>query len=139
MTKFKLIFSIYGLDFKPLDFSKDINIEPTKYWLIGDSVKGRTNIIRKETAWEFEIDFLETLYLNDILDKFLDKFASKSDIISSFIKNNNLESKIEVVLEIYNYQTPSIFLNKELILFLSKINGEFDLDMYFMNNEENNS
>ncbi|WP_454192818.1 DUF4279 domain-containing protein [Paenibacillus sp. Marseille-Q7038] len=46
------------------------------------------------------------------------------------MRQNKLESKLEVVISIENNEKPAIYLNKETINLLSDLGTEIDIDLY---------
>lgn len=133
MTKIKLIMTVYGDLLDPHYFSKLVKITPTSFWFKGDSIPNRKiNLVRKETCWEYSSEFLETLFLEDLTISISDKFNPSIEKISNYITKNFLETKIFLVIEIINKETPAIFFSKEFLEFVTKMNGEIDVDMYVL-------
>lgn len=90
MTQIKIILSFYGDIFDHSELTEKINIKPTTFWTKGETLKHRKDILRKETAWEYSTDFIETLDLEQVCDLILDKFYSKKEVISNYLKTNQL-------------------------------------------------
>jgi hypothetical protein len=133
-TQIKLIFSIFGDYFDSQEFGKLVNLIPSNTWIKGDSLTNRKGLIRKETAWEYSIGFYQTLFLEEILDVFIQKFSPHSEVIVNYIKQYNLETKIDIIVEIVNDEKPSLFFEKAFLNLLSKMKGEIDIDLYISNN-----
>jgi hypothetical protein len=138
MTKIKLIVAIYGDLLNPTEFSKVVDIQPTSYWFKDDVIRqihnpntGEiTDLKRKETCWEYSYEYIDTLFFGDISDLFVKQFTPNINEISDYISKNNLETKIYVVVEIENNETPALFFESSFLNLTSKMKGEIDMDLY---------
>lgn len=142
ITQLKLVFIVFGDIFDPNDFTKKIGISPSNTWVKGDSVtshqklkSNRVSLKRKESAWEFSIDFIETLDFGDLSKQFVNKFESKLDLIKKYVEKNNLETTLNVVVEIANGETPSLNLSKEFVSMMNHFGAEVDFDVYVLEDE----
>ena len=100
MTKVKLVYSIFSdNDFNITEFSKIVGIDPTVSWYKGDIIRNGNNF-RKETSVEFLFDYKDTLFLDDLICDFMNTFSNKIDIISTYIRTNNLQSKFFFVIKL---------------------------------------
>ncbi len=142
-TKIKLIFIVFGSSFEPEDLTKLIGVSPTKFWKKGDQIKSNISLridninlpVRNESGWEYSFGFLETLDLQDVLRGFENLFLSKAERIKEFTEKHNLDSTVNVVVEIANAQTPSLNLNKKNISLLYSLGAELDIDTYILEDE----
>ena len=129
MPKVKLVFCIFGEAWKPKEFDELLKLKPSKYWHKGDFVPNRSNLQRKETAWELIIS-TNGLSLDEVLSAFKESLAEKISMISSFIKDKKLESKLEIVLYYEKHESLGFYLDKETIEICHLLNGSIDLDVY---------
>lgn len=128
MTKIKLIYTVFGDLLNPNLFTEIANLSPTSFWFKGDIVPNRkVNLTRKETCWEYSIDFIQTLYFDDIASLFVQYFNPKLDDIVKYISENNLETKVDIVVEIVDSEKPAIFFDKNFMDMIVKMNGEIDI------------
>ncbi|MGS4345506.1 DUF4279 domain-containing protein [Myroides odoratus] len=132
MTNFRLIYAIFGDSWDPKEFTDVIGITPTAYWKKGDKIdKYHPNVVlRKETNWEYSFGKTKTLFSEDVTEQFVELFSSKVDTIVNYINENNLESKLFIIPEIFPNQIPGIYLDKRLLNLLVKLNAEIDIDLY---------
>jgi hypothetical protein len=144
MVRIKLEISFWGDLLDPIELSKVLDIQPTDYWHKGDSLpslegkawKKPNKPVRKENAWEYATEYIETYDLEDIVESLLDKFEPFTDIISNYIKTKKLETKLDVIAEcVSGESTTALYINKRLINFISKINGVIDIDLYISESE----
>ncbi len=134
-TKIQGYLSIFADHFDVSQFNKEINIYPSKYWYIGDSIKG-SKAIRKESCWEFSTPSIETIFFSDVSKIILSKFKNKVYIIKEYIEKNKVNVKLYVILEIWDDQTPSMHFDKEFIDFLHEINAVVNFDIYVSKNDK---
>ena len=79
----------------------------------------------------FDTGYVESLYVEDIVLQVFDKIKFYFPDFKDFCTVMNFNViRIEVVINIHNNHSPSIFLNKEIICFLNEQNIEIEFDMY---------
>ncbi|MBK8909898.1 MAG: DUF4279 domain-containing protein [Chlorobi bacterium] len=88
------------------------------------------NITRKETHWGYTDGFVETLFVDEVCDLFMQRFNSRIEDIVQYINDNCLETQIDVVVEVEDNQAPSLSMSKDLISLMAKMNGSIDIDLY---------
>lgn len=131
MTKIKIVFTVYGDNLEPNEFSKLCKQVPSSFGFKGEQIKGRkVNLLRKETFWEHTIGFNNTFILENITKKFEKKFNPVIEEISMYLDNNNIESKVYVVVEFSKEEMPSLFLGQNFLNLISKIKAEIEFDLY---------
>ncbi|MGE0931757.1 DUF4279 domain-containing protein [Peijinzhouia sedimentorum] len=134
MTKIKLIFEIFGDLLNPNSFTEITKLSPTSFWFKGDAIPNRKlGLTRKETCWEYSFDFIHTLYFDDVANLFIQHFSPYLEDIVKYIEENNLETKVDVVVEIINDEKPTLSFDKKFMNLIVKMNGEIDIDLYYMN------
>lgn len=142
VTQIKLVFVVFGDVFNPENLTALLNISPSNTWKKGDGLemnsKFRKDVQipkRKESAWEYRIDFIETLDFHDVSIRFEKTFDNKLDIIRKFIYENDLDATVNIVVEIAAGNVPSLNIPKTMISALSKIGSELDFDIYVLEHE----
>lgn len=125
-----MILTVFGDSLSPEKLNELLNISPTSTWKKGDKIVGRNNLFRKESAWSYETDFVQTLYLQEVGEQFINVFDSGIYELKNFIEQNQLEAKIYIVIEIFNEEKPALYFNKELLAMINTLNAEIDMDMY---------
>lgn len=128
-TQMKIIFSVFGDEFNPMDFTKYVGFEPTEFWYKGDKIPNRNGILRKESSWDFTTGFVKTLFFDEIIKIFLDAFSTKIEKIKDYIEINKLDVKFFVIVEIEE-DTPALFFNKLFLDTVHRLNAEIDIDLY---------
>lgn len=127
-TNVKVEFSIFGDQFNPNIITDTLLITPTGTWLKGDPLqKGLT---RKETCWELSTEYEESSDINDQIDKIKDLIQDQKDQVITLIRENNLDCKFEVLINIENNAKPAMYLNKDTIKFIYDLGAEIDFDLY---------
>jgi hypothetical protein len=131
MTQINTIISFFGDLLDPHLFSQLIGFSPTDFWFKGDIVPNR-KIFRQETCWEYSQGFIETLDLVEAYSDILDKFKNNISRIENYLKSNNIYVKIDIVVEVYDNQSPSLYFNKDILNFINRLDGNIDIDLYIM-------
>lgn len=127
-TNVKVEFSIFGDVFDPNTITETLLITPTRTWVKGDNIRG--NLFRKETCWELATDYEESLDINDQIDKIKALIKNKKEEIRKLIRQNKLECRFDVVINIEKNEKPAMYLNKETIKFFYDFGAQFDIDLY---------
>lgn len=142
-TQIKLILVIFG-DYFPLnELTELVKITPTQTWTKGDEIPSHTGLVRKdiknhvrqETVWEFSTGFIKTLDSEDVFFQFEKKFENKLSVLSRYIRENELEAVVDIVVEIADEEKPSIHFNKQIIKLCDKLGAEIDIDLYQLRND----
>jgi len=129
-TNMMIDFSIIGDEFNPHLITEKLQIEPTEQYTKGD--KNKLDFERQETCWSISTDYVETMYISELIDKLLSKLASKRDILIHLKEELGLEFKFFIVINIENNNKPTIYLDKKIIEFANSLEAEFDFDLYIM-------
>jgi hypothetical protein len=129
-TQIKIELAIFGEGLVPTAITELSNITPTNMWMKGDDISHRKNLKRKENSWRFSTGFIQTLFVEDVTKIIVEKFAPIIEKISKHIRNHQLATKLYVVVEIYNKETPALYFGRELLEMLAKINSDIDIDLY---------
>jgi hypothetical protein len=133
MTQIKLLFSIFGDLFNPETLSDILKISPIAFWSKGDLVPNRNiELVRKETCWEYSTGFIQTLNFEDVSVQFIKLINPNIHLLEKYIGENKLQTKIDIVVEIVNDEKPSLYIGKDFIELLVRINGEIDIDLYYL-------
>lgn len=135
MTQIKLVVSIFGdlLDSKILN--DIIGLTPTNCWNKGDLIPNRKNgLVRKETCNEYSFGFMQTLLFEKISSQFIEIIKPNLELLANYINEKKLESKIYIVVKIFNNEIPGLYFDKEFTQTVVKMNGEIDIDLYFLEN-----
>ncbi len=131
MTKIKLIFIIFGEELDATFITNALKLTPTNFWTKGDKVLGRKReIIRQESGWELDFEFVNTFFLDEATDRIVNKFSNNLSIIREYISNNTLQTKFNIVIETFNDEKPALFLNKSFLNIVTKLDAEIDIDLY---------
>ena len=128
-TEIKVEFTIYNdLKLNHQEITEIIGCEPTVIWNKGDQI--RKDLFRKESAWIYSSKYTKSLYLEKLLDPFVQKLEPIAIPLSKYIKEHNLNSKFDIVLKIVDNEPPSHFLPKRFIHLCSQLNADIDTDIY---------
>lgn len=120
-----LYFSFDAEYFDTKEITEKLNIEPT-------SVMTKKEPVPKSTAWIYKIDAGNEIDLETFLEKLIDIFEPKIEIINNLKDRLNLTTRIQFVIDIDinpDSSTPYFGLNKRTIDFLAKTESKVDFDL----------
>ena len=121
-----LYFSFDGEYFDVSIITKELGIEPT-------SVRLKKDPIPKKTSWYYKIDAGKKIDLRDEIEKLVNLFKSKIDIIVKLKSELNLRTRLQFVLYVDidpQASTPCFPLGEKTIDFLGKTQSIVDFDLY---------
>jgi hypothetical protein len=121
-----IYFTFYSEKFDTDIITKALDILPT-------SLRIKKEPVPKFTDWTYKIIAGQDIDLVQYLEKLIDIFEPKIDIIKKLKLDYNLDTKIQFVIDIDinpESSTPYFGLNKRAINFLYKTNSEIDYDLY---------
>lgn len=138
-TRFRIIFTINGIDIYPEFISDHLSLKPTASYKKGDLVQFKglninksRKVHRKENGWVYDFGFLETYFMDEISKLFLEVFNPKKELLNGLKNLYEVEMYLNVIVEISGDTAPSIFINHELIEFLNITGIEIDFDLYIL-------
>lgn len=130
-TQAMVYFSLYGDEFSIDDVTEKLGVAPTKAYKKGDLFLNRaTACYRKETSWDLGTGYQVSLDVNNQLQQIIDKLQNKSLIINEIKEAYTLECKFFIIVIREEGNTPSLYLDKDIIKFAANIEAEFDIDLY---------
>ncbi|WHZ02900.1 DUF4279 domain-containing protein [Neobacillus sp. YX16] len=129
-TQVKVFFSLFGDEFPLHKVTGKLELTPTKSYKKGDLIANRSKINRKETCWEIGTGYKDSLDVNDQLQQIVGNLQNKSIMINELKDAFSLECKFYIVIIIERGNSPSLFLDKDILKFASSIEAEFDVDIY---------
>ena len=121
-----LYFSFDAEYFDTKEITEKLNIEPSSLMIKKEPVP-------ISTAWKYQINAGNEMDLEIYLEKLIDIFEPKIEIINNLKNKLNLTTRLQFVIDIDinpDSSTPYFGLNKRTIDFLSKTETEVDFDLY---------
>lgn len=117
----------FDSDFFDTEFvTKELGIEPTSLMI-------KKDLVPKSTAWKYKIEVGNEIDLETPLEKLIDIFEPKTNVINRLKRDLNIETRLQFVIDIDinpDSSTPHFGFNKRTINFLSKTETEVDFDLY---------
>ncbi|WP_430622670.1 DUF4279 domain-containing protein [Holdemania massiliensis] len=83
-----------------------------------------------QDVWQFQIDKKECFSISEPLNKLQNIILPKIECLKACIEQYTLEVSVVITVEMKAGEGPELTLSKDNIIFLSKINAEFSLDLY---------
>ncbi|MGB4415555.1 MAG: DUF4279 domain-containing protein [Paludibacter sp.] len=122
-------FVIFGDDFSPSEFTKQVNLKPTDFGLKGEKRKSGATL--KECFWKYQLNKTNALEeLEKSLLNLVDVFKDKVDFINNYMIQNSLKSKCFIVIESKNNENNGVEINPNFIRFLHELNASIEIDIY---------
>ncbi|MDR1285831.1 MAG: DUF4279 domain-containing protein [Campylobacteraceae bacterium] len=129
IPKIMLELVVYSDYFDIDSFSDFIHTKPTDYCFKGD-ISPTYKVVRKSTRWEYSSGYIETYYLEELSNQFVEQFSSLAKKISEYTSKNKLHTYICVVGEFDHDNKPIFHFNKEFLKLSAKLNTEIGMDLY---------
>lgn len=132
----RLIFSVFGDELDPQEFSKFSELTPTATWSKGDpltkwpNIEGEGKLTKKETCWELTLGPVHAWSVEDQIADFIKNFSPRSDVIAQYIQEKNLESTVNLVVSMEQNKTPAIYFDTKFLDLVNKLRSEIGFDLY---------
>jgi hypothetical protein len=132
-------FAFKGDNFDPNEITERIGIKPTEIWRKGDKGKHHPSI--EYSGWQLSSEKgQEKIEIDILVDQVVSMLYDKMEIINELKVRFNLESVLEVVMDVdINAKTslPALGHNSKTIEFLFKTKTTTDIEIYRFNSEYN--
>ena len=122
-------FSIIGDTFSLETITNELGILPSITRVKGDKIRN-TDMVHNETCWEWNTGYEESLEVDNQISQIIGKFECKLDRLDALKVRFDLEYKLSVVINVQNDEKPAIYLSRETVKFISRIESDFDCDLY---------
>jgi len=130
-TEINVAYCLYGDDLNPDDINKYLELVPSLSYKKGDLIKENRIMTRLEGCWEIETGYAPSLDINDALSKLEDILNEKTDKIMEIKRANNLESKLTIVIKIYDNEVPAMYFSPSTLSFIvNDLEAEMDICTY---------
>ena len=124
----KIHFEIFG-DYDPDIVSQKTGVIPTKSWRKNDLIYKNLKIKYKYDGWSISSKKTETVDASIIIKEILHKVIDKSDVITELAKQLDLKIILNVTAYVTQDQRPIIYLDKEIIDAVQRLNADIDIDI----------
>jgi hypothetical protein len=125
-TKNYVYFSFDAHFFDPNVISAKLDIEPT-------SISIKKDPVPIKTSWNYRIIADDNIDLESPLQKLIDLFESKVDLINELKEKLEIETRLQFVIYIdmnLEVSTPFFGLNNRVVDFIGRTKTEVDFDLY---------
>ncbi|MGF3104573.1 DUF4279 domain-containing protein [Rossellomorea sp. DUT-2] len=130
-TEINVEYCLYGDDLNPNDITKHLELVPSLSYKKGDLVKENRIMTRLEGCWEIETGYAPSMDINDALSKLEDILTEKTDKIREIKRANKLESKLTIVIKIYDNEVPGMYFSPSTLSFIvNDLEAEMDICTY---------
>lgn len=80
--------------------------------------------------WEIESQQITSRLVDAECKKIISLLKGKEELMQALCNKYGMELHFEVVVHMNSFETPAIFLEKETVSFLAKINADIGFDIY---------
>lgn len=130
-TQVRVYLSIFGDSFPLEDITEKLEIEPSNTYRKGDRIPNRSSkLLRKETSWDLDTGYQESFDVEEQLQQIIMPLRNKVSIIQEIKQTYSVVCKFFIVIIMEEGDTPSLYLDTDVINFASSIGAEFDIDLY---------
>ena len=135
-TSVSVYFTLIGDDFNT-DYVKEmLHINPT-YIRHKNKVICKEKTFNKCTEWGTLIKKECSMDINVQINKALDLYKDKVDLLNKIRIECNAIWNLEIVIYIENGDVPSMFFSQKILKFLASIDAKMDCDIYVLSSREN--
>lgn len=131
-TNIMVEFNIYGDCFNPDEITQRLNITPTMTWKKGDLVRDK-NFSRPNSLWRIGTGYVESLDIKNQLDEILNVITDKKNSLLELKNILDIKYDVCIIINIYNNETPGLYLDAETISIINSIGASIDFDLYLNN------
>lgn len=129
LSQARVYFVVFGDNFSPSEFTRQLNLEPTDFGLKGEVRKSGASL--KECFWKYQLNETDALEeLESSLLYLVDIFKNKIGFIKNYMIKNNLNSKCFIVIDSKNNENNGVALNPDFISFLHELNASIEISIY---------
>ena len=132
-------FALTGDNFDTDEVTRKIGITPTDSWRKGD--KRKFSPILEFASWKLSTDKgKEYILIDNLVDEIVSKLFDKIEIINDLKRRFQLDSVLEIVLDIDTNEavsTPALGHDLRTIEFLYRTGTTTDIDIYRFNSARN--
>lgn len=130
-THIKVYFSIFGDSFSIDEVTEKLLLNPTESYNKGDVIRKEPSLLlRRETVWNYGIEYEESYDIMDQVNQVLNVLESRKDILIELSKEFEIEFLFMIVICVRDGQGPALYLDKRIIKFAGTINAEIHFDVY---------
>jgi len=127
-TQIKVRFTIYDdLILNHQEITNIIGWEPTFICNKGELI--RKDTYQKQSAWVYSTEYTNSLYVDTILNTFIQMLEPIVLPLSKYLKENGLKTIFAISLKISDNQPPSHLLPKRFIHLCSLLDADIDTDI----------
>lgn len=132
-TQVMVYFSLTADDFPLEAVSKRMGIEPTKSHRKGDLIRKISETethSRSYSSWELCTGYQESVDAGEQINQVIRQLKDKEKIINGLKSDFGLACRFTIVIIMNNGNTPALYLDVPVIDFASRIQADFDIDLY---------
>lgn len=128
-TNIRVIFDIFADVFDTDIVTNQLKVSPTIVRKKGEPIRNTGRKIL-DTSWSYSTNVVESLFLDEEIEKIVNLFSPKMDMLCELKKKYGLEFRIDVVAVIEDDRPPSMLINAEAVQFAAKLGASIDIDTY---------
>ena len=115
-------------DFPVHKVTELLGIQPTETRVKGEL--GENQFPHRYTSWKYSSGYQETLEVDKVLMEVLEPFENKVQEILAVKEKYQVDTVIQLVIEIYDGRTPGLVIDPRVSKFGGDIGANIDIDLY---------
>ncbi len=128
-TSLQVEFILTGNDLQVEDLLSTIDLDSVKTWKIGDPI-GTSLLKYKHNGWCFETNKIISIDLPEEVEKVVKILKPYKTRLLEIIRKYGCEAELSCVLYIEDNDIPIVHFPRDIVEFISELNGEIDIDIY---------
>lgn len=130
-TQVMVHITIYGNEFPLETVTQKLGIKPTQTYTKGDVIPSLSVLrYRKETAWQLGTGSQASCDVDEQIQQVIGQLKGKETALTELMEMYSLECLLMIVIVIEDGRTPALYLNKDVVDFVSSIRAEIHFDLY---------
>ena len=129
-----MVYFSFTADSFPLEtVSKRMGIEPTKTHKKGDLIRKISETkthSRSYSSWELCTGYQDSVDAGEQIDQVIRQLKDKEKVINGLRSEFGLACRFTIVIKMNGGATPALYLDVPVIDFASRIQADFDIDLY---------
>jgi hypothetical protein len=138
-TRIAAEFTLTGVSFDPEQVIRELGIQPTKTWRLGDQIQ-KTLLHYKHDGWMLStgyqtLDEEHAVNLTGLIRELFLKLKPHTKALVGISAKLNLEAELTCIMYIEGDCRPEMHLDRDVVQWLGELHADIDTDIYILPQE----